>query len=437
MSVAGDVLGQVWRDEWGRLLALLVARYQRLDLAEDALADAFETAARRWPVDGTPDNPAAWLLTAARRRVLDKLRGEAVAARKEPLLLVEARRRDEAGERASDPAGQVGGDPPELGDELLRLVLLCAHPALGPEAASALTLRLVLGVPTSDIARLFLVPEATMAARLTRAKRKLVRAGVALRVPEENELPERVAVLADVAYLAFTAGYAPATGADLVRVGLAGEAVRLVRLVARLLPEHDVLRALLALVLLQHSRRDARTDDTGRPVLLPDQDRTRWYTGEITEALAILQSLVSDDVARSRADAGGEPESRLEQYLLQALIAAEHAIAADAASTRWDVITTYYDRLEALTGSPVVRLNRAVAVAERDGPAAGLALLEGLDSDLPHSHRLAGVRAELLVRAGDPAAARRWFDEAVERCGNEVERQYLRARRDEVGPTAP
>ena len=428
MSSAGDVLDQVWRDEWGRLLALLVARYQRLDLAEDALADAFETAARRWPVDGAPDSPAAWLLTAARRRVLDRLRAEAVAARKEPLLLVEARRRDDAGERASDPAAQVDLDPPELGDELLRLVLLCAHPALGPEAASALTLRLVLGVPTSDIARLFLVPEATMAARLTRAKRKLVRSGVALRVPEEAELPERVGVLADVAYLAFTAGYAPATGTDLVRVGPAGEAVRLVRLVAQLLPDHDVLRALLALVLLQHSRRDARTDDCGRPVLLPDQDRTRWHAGEIAEALGILQGLVSDE---------DQPDTRFEQYLLQALIAAEHATAADAASTRWDVIATHYDRLESLTRSPVVRLNRAVAVAERDGPAAGLALLEGLDAQLPRSHRLAGVRAELLARAGETAEARRWFDEAVARCGNEVERQYLRERRDEVGSTSP
>ena len=428
MSAAGDVLDQVWRDEWGRLLALLVARYQRLDLAEDALADAFEQATRRWPVDGTPDSPAAWLLTTARRRVLDRLRAEAVAARKEPLLRVEARRRDDAGERASDPAAQVEGDPPELGDELLRLVLLCAHPALGPEAASALTLRLVLGVPTSDIARLFLVPEATMAARLTRAKRKLVRSGVALRVPDEGELPERVGVLADVAYLAFTAGYAPATGADLVRVGLAGEAVRLVRLVSKLLPGHDVLRALLALMLLQHSRRDARTDDAGRPVLLPDQDRTRWHAGEIAEALAILHDLVSDE---------GEPESRFEQYLLQALIAAEHATAADAASTRWDVIATHYERLESLTRSPVVRLTRAVAVAERDGPAAGLALLEGLDAELPRSHRLAGVRAELLAREGETAAARRWFDEAVARCGNEVERQYLRERRDAVGSTSP
>ena len=238
MSVVGDVLEQVWRDEWGSLLALLVARYQRLDLAEDGLADAFETAARRWPHDGTPDSPAAWLLTAARRRVLDRLRAEAVAARKEPLLLVEARRLDEAGERASDPSGQVDGSPPELGDELLRLVLLCAHPALAPEAASALTLRLVLGVPTSDIARLFFVPEATMAARLTRAKRKLVQLGCrAEGAGRRDELPERVGVLADVAYTGLHGRHTRRRrGADLVRVGLAGEAVRLVRLVARLLP---------------------------------------------------------------------------------------------------------------------------------------------------------------------------------------------------------
>lgn len=383
------------------MLALLVAQYRRLDLAEDGLADAFEAAARTWDV--VPDNPPAWLLTAARRRIVDRLRSEAVAARKLPLLAVEAAVQEEAQAFMAD-AGE------QMLDERLRLVLLCAHPSLAPESAAALTLRLVLGVPTEDVARLFLVPTPTMAARLTRARKKL--AAESFEVPAD--LSPRVAVVADVAYLAFTAGYSPGSGPDVLRTELAGEAIRLVRVLRAVVPATDVeLDALLALMLLQHSRRDARVVG-GRLVLLPEQDRSRWRVDEIAEALDLL-----------RPWTGAAPSP----YLLQALIAAEHAIAPSSAATAWDRIVLRYEELEELTGSPVVRLNRAVAVAEASGPSAGLAVLDGLV--LP-GHRLPATRAELLARSGRLDEARTSYDEAIGRCANLAERAHLIERRSRL-----
>jgi RNA polymerase sigma-70 factor (ECF subfamily) len=403
-----DAVDRAWRDEWGRLLALLIAQYRRLDLAEDALADAFEAASRTWPAGGVPRNPAGWLLTAARRRVLDRFRAEAVATRRLPELAVEAQLQEEAHSAMADPA-QAGA---ELPDERLRLVLLCAHPQLPPESAAALTLRLVLGVPTADIARLFLVSTPTMAARLTRARKRL--AGARFELPSGADLERRVGVVADVAYLAFTAGYAPATGAEVLRPALAGEAIRLVRVVRALLPGRAELDALLALMVLHHSRRDARVRE-GRVVLLPDQDRTTWHQEEIDEALALLVPL---------RNAPGTP------YLLQALIAAEHAIAPTAADTDWARIADRYAELEAMAGSPVVRLNRAVAVAEADGPLAGLALMR--DLDLP-GHRLPAARAELLLRSGRVAEALGVYDLAIQRCDNAAEAAHLRDRRTAAG----
>ena len=383
------------------MLALLVAQYRRLDLAEDGLADAFEAAARTWDV--VPDNPPAWLLTAARRRIVDRLRAEAVAARRLPLLVVESSLQEEAQRVMADDGTRVV-------DERLRLVLLCAHPSLSPEAAAALTLRLVLGVPTEDIARLFLVPRATMAARLTRARKRL--AGASFEVPAD--LGPRVAVVADVAYLAFTAGYAPGSGPDVLRADVAGEAVRLVRVLRSVVPYDDVeLDALLALMLLQHSRRDARVVE-GRLVLLPDQDRSRWHAPEIAEALDLLRPWV---------DAPGSP------YLLQALVAAEHAIAPSSDATAWGRIVRRYDELLALGDSPVVRLNRAVAVAELAGPDAGLAALDGIS--LP-GHRLPATRAELLARSGRVAEAAAAYDEAIGRCANLAERAHLMERRSQL-----
>ncbi len=392
-----------WRDEWGRLLALLVARYRRLDLAEDGLGDAFEAATRTWPTDGTPDNPAAWLLTAARRRILDRLRAEAVTARKLPLLAVEAQLTEEA-QRVMADAGSPGH--PWGYDERLRLVLLCAHPVLAAESAAALTLRLVMGVATEDIARLFLVPTPTMAARLTRARKKLARESFDL--PTGEDLEGRLALAADIAYLAFTAGYAPGSGSDVLRPDEAAEAIRLARVLREVAPAHVELDSLLALMLLQHSRCDARVDDQGDLVLLPDQDRRRWRSEEVAEALALLTPW-----ARAPAT----------PYLLQALIAAEHAVAPSAADTDWPRIARHYGELEDVTGSPVVRLNRAVAVAEADGPLAGLALLDGLDLA---GHRLPAVRGQLLLRLGRDDEARAELLRALDACGNEAERAGLR-----------
>ncbi|WP_240641432.1 RNA polymerase sigma factor [Nocardioides ferulae] len=408
---AETALETVVREEWGRLTSLLLAQFRRLDLVEDALGDAVEAATRHWPVSGAPDNPAGWLLTTARRRILDRLRGEAMAHRKAPLLVTEAVGREEGLRAMADPGGLVE-------DDLLRLVLMCTHPALAPESASALTLRMVLGISTHDIARLFLVSEPTAAARITRAKKKIVAAGIPFGVLAADALPERLETVAQTAYLAFTAGYAPGSGADLLRADLAGEAIRLVRVVRDLRPQEPAPVALLALMLLQHSRRDARVDADGRLVLLDDQDRGRWRHDEIDEAVALL----ADPVL------AGPLTPLVASYVVQARIAAEHARAPSAGETSWERIVALYDLLLQLTGSPGARLARAVAVAEASGPAAGLVALEGIE--IPGSHRVAAVRAELLARAGDTARAVVAYDEALELCRNEAERAHLLERRD-------
>jgi len=408
-----DELDRVVREGWGRLLAQLLSQFRRLDLVEDALGDAVEAASRTWPTDGAPDNPAGWLMTAARRRVLDRLRTEEVARRKAPLLTIDAARQERGTSTMADPGSLVE-------DDLLRLVLMCTHPALAPEAASALALRLVLGVPTPDIARLFLVNESTMAARITRAKKRIVGAGIPFGVPDASVLPHRLDTVAHTAYLAFTAGYSPGSGPDLLRADLAGEAIRLTRTVLRLRPDEPVLVALLALMLLQHSRRDARVTH-GRLVLLADQDRRRWHSEDIDEATRLLAypALLEPITAQAAA------------YVLQARIAAEHALASTPDQTRWDRIVGLYDVLLGLATTPAARLARAVAVAEHRGPAAGLAALEGVE--IPASHRPAAVRAELLARAGDLDAARAAYDQAIAACANDVERAHLQTRLDELG----
>lgn len=396
-------LEHAWRGHWGRLLAVLISRFRRVDLAEDALAEAYARAAARWPAEGVPDNPPAWLLTAARRRALDLLRAEAVAGRRHPMLVV-------------DPADAHDDRDDELdrvGDDRLRLILLCCHPALGQPAQAALALRLVLGVATEEIARLFGVSHSTMSARLTRAKRKIAQAGLPLRLPSSDRLPDRIDTVVRATYLGFTAGYAPGTGADLFRVDLAGEAIRLTRVLAVLAPR-PVVTAGLALMLLQHARRDARVHD-GRLIVLGEQDRTRWHRSEIDEGLALLGSVP-------------ETTGLTEELRLQGRIAAEHVTADRAADTDWALIAIHYARLEQLTGSPVVRMNRAVAVAEARGPRAGLALLDGLADRLPLSHRLPAIEADLLRRAGDLTAARQAYALAIARTQNEVERAHLGAR---------
>ena len=401
-------LERVVREEWGRLVALLLAQFRRLDLVEDALGEAVATAQATWTDSSTPDNPTGWLMTAARRRILDRVRAEAVAARKAPLLTVETERRPRKGVMVDD--GSV------VDDDLLRLVLMCAHPALSPESASALSLRLVMGISTADISRLFLVPEATMAARLTRAKKKVVAAGIPFAIPGTDTIGERLDVVAHTAYLAFTAGYAPGSGPDLVRAELAGEAIRLARVTHALRPS-PTLAFLVVLTTLQHSRRDARVGPDGSLVLLANQDRSRWHGDEIAEAVALLTEL------EKRA----EPASPLARsYRIQALVAAEHATAPTAAATRWGHIADLYAALEQLTPTPAVRVARAVAVAEAQGPRQGLSLLDGL---VMAGHRLPAVRGELLTRAGDLDAARLALSEAIVLCDNEIERDHLTSRR--------
>lgn len=406
MTLPDRVIEEVYRAEWGRLLSLLVARTRRLDLAEDALGEAFVRAADRWPVDGVPSNPAGWLYTTAYRQIVGRLRAEAVAGRKAPLLAV---RPDWA-----PPDESLG----ELADDRLHLILLCCHPALPPESRSALALRLVLGTPTEQIARLFLVSTATMAARLTRARKKIVGAGIPLGAPLEDELRSRLDEVCRTTYLAFTAGYTPGTGPDLLRADLAGEAVRLAAVLHDLVSDAGQVQVLLALLLLHHSRRDARQRH-GRLVTLADQDRSLWRHDEIRLGLGLLAGVQPD-------------EGYVEELRLQALIAAEHARAPTSAETNWTAIAGHYAVLEARTGSPIVRLNRAIAVAEDQGPRAGLDLLSGLDEALPGNHRVAAVRAEFARRLGDIDLARVSYDEALELCANEVERAHLRDQLDEL-----
>lgn len=397
------VLAETYRSQWGRLLSLLISRTRRLDFAEDALGEAFVRASVLWPEAGAPADPAAWIYTTAHRLIIGYLRAEAVAGRKAPLL-------------ATNP----GWVPPEeldaLGDERLALILLCCHPALHPEARSPLALRLVIGTSTGEIARLFLVSKATMAARVTRAKKKIVAAGIPLSLPVGEELRARLDEVTRTIYLAFTAGYSPGDGPDLLRVDLAGEAVELAVILHHLVPESAQVRALLALLVLQHARRDARVSE-GRLVTLRDQDRRVWHGNEISAGLSLL-----DDVPT------GDPHA--EVLRLQAVIAAEHAKAVTAEATNWSAVAARYFDLEVLTGSPVVRLNRAVAVAEASGPRAGLEVLEGLDTKLDGSHRFFAVRGELAHRAGDLALSRASFTEALRLCTNDAERAHLSTRRD-------
>jgi RNA polymerase sigma-70 factor (ECF subfamily) len=385
-------------------VALLVGELRSVDLAEDAAQEAFAAAARQWPVDGVPDRPMGWLVAVARRRAVDRQRRETTLHRYLPLL---------AGD--DTVPGPEPADDDGIGDDRLRLIFTCCHPALATEAQVALTLRFVAGLRTPEIARLFLVPPATMAARLTRAKRKIAGAGIPFSVPAEADRAARMRSVLAVVYLIFTEGYRATAGADLIREDLAAEAIRLGRLLHRLIGDDEVT-GLLALMILQHARRASRTDG-GALVRLPEQDRSRWAGDEIAEGLALLAA---------------PPGSyrRPGPYRLQALIAAEHARAARAADTDWPAIAGLYDLLEQVTGSPVVRLNRAVAVAEAAGPERGLALLDGLDDRLPGNHQLPAARAELLCRLGRGADAVHEYDRALALVGTDVERAFLSARRE-------
>ena len=399
-----DVLGQALRDDWGRLLGRLIRGSGRPDLAEDALAEAFAQAAEQWGEGASPRNPAGWLATTAQRRLIDAQRAE--IRRRTPEF-----RRAVATAVSVEPVDQAPGDDV---DDRIALLFMATHPALAEDVRPALALRFVLGVPTDVIARLFLVPVPTMAARLTRAKRRLADIGAAFRVPPPVSWPERVDDVARAIYLAFTAGYAPGDQ-DVVRVADAGDAVRLAVLAADLLPGEPVLDALAALLLLHHARRDARVGADGALVVLAKQDRSQWRGEEIAQGLERLTRL-------QPAEGYGE------ELRLQALIAAFHATAATASDTDWAGIARAYRRLEELTGSPIVRLNRAVAVGEAVGPLAGLAVLRAVGEQLPGHYRVALVRAELLRRGGHPDAAREAYREALRLVPDGVERRHIASR---------
>jgi RNA polymerase sigma-70 factor (ECF subfamily) len=397
----------VFREERGRIVATLIRLTGDWDLAEECVQDAFAQALERWPRDGVPHRPGAWLTTAARNRALDRLRRSAVEATK---------LREVAGLLGRDGHDHDHDDESGIADDLLRLVFTCCHPALAMEARVALTLRTITGLTTAEIGRAFLVPEATMAKRLVRAKHKIVNAGIPYRVPPAHLLPERTGSVLGVLYLLFNEGYAATAGAELVREGLSAEAIRLARVLVELMPDEPEAVGLLALLLLQDARREARLDGDGNLVPLEEQDRTRWSADRIAEGVALLE--------------GALRRGRPGRYQVQAAIAACHGTAAGVADTDWAQIAALYGELLALTPSPVVELNRAVAVAMAEGLDAGLALVDDLAARgvLAGYHLLPATRADLLRRSGRPAEAAVAYREALELAPTEVERRYLARR---------
>jgi RNA polymerase sigma factor (sigma-70 family) len=401
----GDAVARLVREEGTRVLATLARVTGSIDLAEDAAQDAVVRALETWPRDGVPENPRAWLLVTARRRAVDIIRREARRAGKEAEATM-----------FLDPAA----DPPEVvRDDLLRLVFTCCHPALSLEAQVALALRTLGGLSTAEVARGLLVPEATMAKRLTRAKQKIAQAGIPYRVPPAEQLPARLAGVAATVYLIFNEGYAAGAGADLVRVALTSEAVRLARLLVELMPDEPTALGLLALLLLHDARRGARLDEVGWQVLLADQDRARWDQEAIKEGVEL--------VGRALRRTPDRPDG----YVVQAAIAACHALAPSYAETNWGAVISWYDVLLAVRDSPVARLNRAVAVAERDGAAAGLALVDGIGGldGYPWWH---ATRAELLRRDGQAAEARDAYDRAIALGLSQPQLAHLRRRLAEL-----
>jgi RNA polymerase sigma-70 factor (ECF subfamily) len=400
--VDGAAVERVFRDDYGRAVATLARLVGDVGLAEEAVQEAFAVALETWPRDGVPPSPTGWIITTARNRAIDRVRREAL--------------RDHKHAAAASYADQLRPDEPEevghVRDDRLRLVFTCCHPALSPEARVALTLRLIAGLQTAEIARAFLVSETTMAQRLVRAKGKIRDAHIPYRVPDEHELPDRLAPVLAVVYLVFNEGYLASDGSNIERADLVAESVRLARLLVDLMPDEPEALGLLALLLLTLSRRPARFDPAGDLILLPDQDRTLWDADLVAQGQALVRKCL-------RRNAPGP-------YQLQAAIAAVHSDATTAEATDWSQVVTLYDQLLVIAPSPVVGLNRAIAVGELRGPVEALALVDALDLD--GYHLLHAVRAELLRRSGDAESARTAYERALALVANPAERRHLERR---------
>jgi RNA polymerase sigma-70 factor, ECF subfamily len=413
-----DTVARVFREEHGRAIATLIRVLRDFDLAEEAVADAYVAALERWPVDGVPGNPGAWITTTARNRAIDRARRAAVFTQKAAQVARDAAFDASARSGALQAAAEDEMDP--IPDDQLRLIFTCCHPALAPESSVALTLRTLGGLTTPEIARAFLVPEATLAQRLVRAKKKIREAGIAYEVPSGERLADRLDAVLRVLYLVFNEGYEASSGDALIRRELCAEAIRLGRVLAGLLPSEPEAIGLLALMLLTDARRPAREGPSGELVLLEDQDRTRWGADEITEGRVLV----------ARALRAG----RVGPYQLQAAIAAVHGEAPTSEATDWPQILGLYDLLMRVAPSPVVALNRAVAVAQMAGPAAGLAAMDALagDTSLAEYRFFHAGRAELLRRLGRTAEAIDAYDRALALEPNRAEAAFLEGRRRET-----
>jgi RNA polymerase sigma-70 factor (ECF subfamily) len=402
-----EVITRAHHEEWARVVASLTRRFGDLDIAEEAAAEAFATAVERWPADGVPPKPGAWLTTTASRKAIDRIRREGKRADKQR----------EAQLLRDDPPGLLG----PIDDERLRLIFTCCHPALAMETRVALTLRMVAGLTVPEIARAFLVPETAMEKRITRAKAKIKVARIPYRVPSAEDLPARVSGVLAVLYLVFNEGYlATGPGTDPVRHELTAEAIRLTRLIRALMPDDGEAAGLLALMLLTEARRTARVSASGELVRLDEQDRGSWDVALIAEGHRLVRERLAARVAPG-------------PYQILAAISAVHTSARDARDTDWSQVVALYDQLVRLEPSPVIALNRAIAVAELDGPEVALAAVDRLAPELAGYHAYHVTRADLLRRLGRSQESRAAYDKAIELAGNTAETAHLTRRRDQLG----